>query len=193
LQRVYDPNDPNSELKLQKVTNSIIEQIDALTKIANEFSSFAKMPKPNEAQLDLLPILENVIEVFKEDETCKILLKTELKECWVVADKDMILRVFNNLIKNALQAVAETRKGVVCISIEVEDETFLFKIHDNGIGISEDQHDKLFVPYFTTKSTGTGLGLAMVKQIVEIHGGSIWFESIENEGTTFYFTLPRRI
>jgi len=193
LQRVYDPNDPNSEMKLHKVTNSIIEQIDALAKIANEFSSFAKMPKPNEAQLDLLPILENVIEVFKEDEMSQIILKTELKECLVLADKDMILRVFNNLIKNALQAVVETRKGVVCISVEVEADTFLFKIHDNGIGISADQHDKLFVPYFTTKSTGTGLGLAMVKQIVEIHRGSIWFESIENEGTTFYFTLPKRI
>lgn len=191
LQRVYDPNDPNSGIKLQKVTNSIIEQIDALAKIANEFSSFAKMPRPNETRLDLLPLVENVIEVFKEDENCEISIETKITQCFVMADKDMILRVFNNLIKNAIQSITNSTQGKIEISILEEQENYLFKIKDNGIGISENKHSKIFVPYFTTKSTGTGLGLAMVKQIVENHRGEIWFESIENKGTTFWFRMPK--
>ena len=191
LQRVFDPTDPNSALKLQKVTNSIIEQIDALAKIANEFSSFAKMPRPNETRLDLLPLVENVVEVFKEDEHCEIHIETTIHECIVMADKDMILRVFNNLIKNAIQSIVSTKEGQIEISLFEEGENYLFKIKDNGIGIANDKRSKIFVPYFTTKSTGTGLGLAMVKQIVENHRGKIWFESIENEGTTFLFKLPK--
>jgi two-component system nitrogen regulation sensor histidine kinase NtrY len=189
LQRVYDPNDPKSKMKLDKVANSIIEQIDALAKIANEFSSFAKMPRPNEAQLDLLPILENVVEVFKEDGESTITISTNLTDCIVMADKDLMLRVFNNLIKNAIQAVRDNM-GEIEISISKVNDQFLFAFKDNGIGIAEDKNAKIFVPYFTTKSTGTGLGLAMVKQIIENHRGSIWFDSKENVGTVFYFTLP---
>ena len=191
LQRVFDPTDPNSELKLKKVTTSIIEQIDALAKIANEFSSFAKMPRPNETRLDLLPLLENVVEVFKEDEHCEIHIQTTIHECIVMADKDMILRVFNNLIKNAIQSIVNTKEGQIEISVFEEEENYIFKIKDNGIGIADDKHSKIFVPYFTTKSNGTGLGLAMVKQIIENHSGEIWFESVENEGTNFWFKLPK--
>lgn len=191
LQRVYDPNDPNSGLKLQKVTNSIIEQIDALAKIANEFSSFAKLPRPNEMEIDLLPLLENVVEVFKESDNFHILIETELNNCLVMADKDLMLRVFNNLIKNAIQAIPEERKGEIVISIEIEENNFIFKFKDNGVGIEEDKHSKIFVPYFTTKSTGTGLGLAMVKQIIENHRGAIGFESEEGVGTEFWFSIPR--
>jgi signal transduction histidine kinase len=189
LQRVYDPNDPNSGLKLQKVTNSIIEQIDALAKIANEFSSFAKLPRPNELEIDLLPLLENVVEVFKESDNFHILIETELNNCLVMADKDLMLRVFNNLIKNAIQAIPEERKGEIVISIEIEENNFIFNFKDNGVGISGDKHSKIFVPYFTTKSTGTGLGLAMVKQIIENHRGAIGFESEEGVGTEFWFSI----
>jgi len=190
LQRVFDPTDPNSAIKIQKVTNSIIEQIDALAKIANEFSSFAKMPRPNESKLDLLPLIENVIEVFKQEEKCILLTDFSINECIVIADKDMIIRVFNNLIKNAIQST-NSIEGEIKISISQENENYLFEIKDNGIGISAEKHSKIFVPYFTTKSTGTGLGLAMVKQIIETHRGNIWFNSVENEGTSFYFTLPK--
>ena len=108
-----------------------------------------------------------------------------------MADKDLMLRVFNNLIKNAIQAIPEERKGEIVISIEIEENNFIFKFKDNGVGISGDKHSKIFVPYFTTKSTGTGLGLAMVKQIIENHRGTIGFESEEGVGTEFWFSIPR--
>lgn len=190
LQRVYDPNDPNSAAKLQKVTNSIIEQIDALATIANEFSSFAKMPRPNETELDLLPILENVVEVFRQEGKCSITISTEVSQCNVMADKDLMLRVFNNLIKNAIQSMRDEKEGVVEITITQETDKYLLAFKDNGVGIADDKHSKIFVPYFTTKSTGTGLGLAMVKQIIESHRGQIWFESEENKGTVFWVELP---
>lgn len=191
LLRVYDPNDPNAEKKLIKVANSIIEQIDALTKIANEFSNFAKMPKPNEISLDLLPILENVIEVFRQEANCTIQLRNSLREIPYKADKDQMIRVFNNLLKNAIQAIPEERQGKILVETTDDSKVYIIRFTDNGVGIPEEKRSKIFVPYFTTKSTGTGLGLAMVKQIIENHRGTIFFETTENEGTIFTIELPK--
>jgi nitrogen fixation/metabolism regulation signal transduction histidine kinase len=190
LLRVYDPNDPNSEQKLQKVANSIIEQIDALTKIANEFSNFAKMPRPNEIGMDIIPVIENVIEVFKEEVNCSFELNKQLNVAEVFADKDQMIRTFNNLIKNSIQAIPEERQGRIVISIDQLERNVRIRISDNGTGISDDKRATIFVPYFTTKSTGTGLGLAMVKQIIDNHNGAIYFETNYPEGTTFTVELP---
>jgi signal transduction histidine kinase len=190
LQRVFNPNDPDSKAKLDKVSASIIEQIDALAKIANEFSNFAKMPKANEVNLDLIPMIERVVVVFTQEADVAIEFETELSTCWVHADKDLILRVFNNLLKNAIQAIPDNRKGNIQVRLTETDKTWLIVVQDNGDGIPEALQDKLFVPYFTTKSTGTGLGLAMVKQIVEMHGGKIWFETTDN-GTSFWVELQK--
>lgn len=191
LLRVYDPNDPNSEKKLQKVANSIIEQIDALTKIANEFSNFAKMPKPDEVTLDLLPILENVIEVFRQDVNCTIDLKTELSSILIKADKDQMVRTFNNLLKNAIQSIPEDRDGIIEVLVSETADQFHIEVKDNGCGIPTEKRANIFVPYFTTKTTGTGLGLAMVKQIIENHQGTIYFESEPDRGTTFIIDIPK--
>ena len=188
LQRVFNPNDPDSKAKIDKVSASIIEQIDALAKIANEFSNFAKMPKANEVNLDLIPMIERVITVFAQEADIAIKFETTLTTCWVHADKDLMLRVFNNLLKNAIQAIPNNRKGNIKVTFSETEKTWLLEFQDNGDGIPEDLKDKLFVPYFTTKSTGTGLGLAMVKQIVEMHGGKIWFETSE-KGTRFWVEL----
>jgi two-component system, NtrC family, nitrogen regulation sensor histidine kinase NtrY len=191
LQRVYDPSNPDSGAKLTKVANSLVEQIDALTKIANEFSNFAKMPKPNEEQMDLLPLIERVIEVSHSEQECEITLVSQPKNAEIVADKDQILRVFNNLIKNAQQAIPEDKIGKISIDIRENENSFIIQVMDNGVGIPVDQQSKIFVPYFTTKSTGTGLGLAMVRQIIENHNGTIDFSTSEDKGTTFTITLPK--
>lgn len=194
LQRAFDPNDPSSKEKIDRVASSIIEQIDALTKIANEFSNFAKMPKPNEINLDLVPLLENVILVFQEEGLhASISLHAEEPQIWILGDKDLMIRVFNNLIKNALQAIPDSRKGEIHVYLRTKGNMLTIEVKDNGRGIPAEARKKMFVPYFTTKSTGTGLGLAIVKQIIEIHSGSIWFNTTENEGTSFFIELPRVI
>jgi signal transduction histidine kinase len=106
-------------------------------------------------------------------------------------DKDQWIQVFNNLIKNAIQSLNERKDGKVSINVEKLQETnqIVIQVSDNGSGIPNEQKDKIFIPHFTTKSTGSGIGLSVVKQIVENHGGKISFESIENEGTTFTIVL----
>lgn len=190
LLRVYDPENPASAQKLEKVVNSLIEQIDVLTNIANEFSNFAKMPRPNEEQVDLLALINSVIELFRHDDKVDIELSTNLQEVTVMADKDQILRVFNNLIKNAIQAAAEERHSNISIHIVRTEKNYLIRIRDNGTGISPEQRAKLFVPYFTTKNAGSGLGLALCRQIIESHRGTIELESTSDQGTEFIITLP---
>ncbi len=191
LLRVYDPNDPASEEKLKRVVASIIEQIDALTHIANEFSSFAKMPRPQEEAMDLLPLIQNVLEVFRQEGDCYIELRSFVRGIDVRADKDQMLRLFNNLLKNAIQAIPDLSKGAIIVIVELREGMYSIEVKDNGSGIPEERRAKIFVPYFTTKSTGTGLGLAMVRQIAENHGGSVSFESETGVGTSFIVSLPK--
>ena len=192
LQRSFNPNDPKSAEKLNRISDSIIEQIDALTKIANEFSTFAKLPTPNETRLDLIPLLSNVVSVFIHKEShYTISIKQEVENCFVMVDKDLMIRVFNNLIKNAIQSIPETREGKIDISIKEIGEKYRIAIKDNGSGIPDEMISKMFVPNFTTKSTGTGLGLAMVKQIMETHHGSIKFETEIDKETIFYLELNK--
>jgi signal transduction histidine kinase len=191
LSRSIKLADEDSEKKLQRVTKSLIEQIDALTKIANEFSNFAKMPKAKEIELDLSEVLKNTVAVFAEYDQHEIaltILPAEQPIIW--ADKDLLLRVFNNLIKTALQAIPTGENGLVTVTLTKKDVHYIVSVKDNGVGIKESEQDKIFVPYFTTKSTGTGLGLAMCKQMVEGMNGRIWFESEVNVGTTFFVTFP---
>jgi signal transduction histidine kinase len=189
LQRVYDPTNPISKEQLNKISASLIEQIDALAKIANEFSNFAKLPKANEQELDLVTFLESVIIVFRQEEKVTIHFESALTEAKIHGDKDLLLRVFNNLITNAIQAIPSERNGEIHLFLTANDQRFIIAIQDNGSGITQEAQDAIFVPYFTTKTTGTGLGLAMTKQIIEQHRGKIWFETREGEGTTFYVEL----
>jgi signal transduction histidine kinase len=108
----------------------------------------------------------------------------------VNADKTQLLRVFNNLLKNSVQAIGNKEEGKIDISVTMEQKNYLIIITDNGSGIPTEKTDKIFTPNFTTKTGGMGLGLAMVKSIIESTGGKIWFESEENIGTSFYITLP---
>lgn len=192
FERTFNPKDDSAKEKLTKTTASLIEQIDALTNIANEFSNFAKMPKPNKEKLDLIPLLESCILLFINTPNINLQLHTELTTALTFADKNLVLRVFNNLIKNSIQAIPENTAGEIKVTISKKNQFILISIADNGAGIPVDKQNKIFVPNFTTKSTGTGLGLAMVKQIVENHNGTIWFETKENIGTVFKVSLPKQ-
>jgi two-component system, NtrC family, nitrogen regulation sensor histidine kinase NtrY len=190
LQRSFNPDDPNAVERLNQVANSIIEQIDTLTHIANEFSNFAKLPRPNEEQLNIVAIIGSVAEMFRDTENCTILLNMPTDEVIVLADKDLMIRVFNNLIKNAVQAIPPDRKGEIVIDLHNENQEVIVRVADNGAGIPEELRERIFTPNFTTKTTGMGLGLAMVKQIVDSHGGRISFDTVTNQGTQFEIRLP---
>ncbi len=191
LQRSWQDKDANFEQKMQKYTQALIDQIDTLSSIANEFSSFAKMPKPQNEALNLVERLENTVNLFSHNENVEISIElNDIDELTIIADKEQMSRVFNNLIKNAIQAIPSDRKGAITVRLEKNNGKALVIIKDNGGGISDEQKDKLFIPNFTTKSTGMGLGLPMVKQIVESAGGKIWFESVLNVGTEFFIELP---
>lgn len=189
LMRTFEADDPNAKAKITKVAQSMIEQIDALTTIANEFAHFAKMPAPKMETIDLIPILENVVEVNRI-ETCDFEIELSLTSALILGDKDQMLRTFNNLIKNAIQAIPADKQGCINIRVTNEASSLHVEMEDNGIGILPDEQSKLFVPYFTTKSSGTGLGLAMVKQIIENHTGTISFQSTPKSGTIFTIVLP---
>lgn len=195
LQRSSE-NPENLKEKINKTATMLIEQIDALTNIANAFSNFAKMPKANATKIDALPVLETTIHLFNETENPKqktrITLITSSKNIFIIADKDQLLSVFTNLIKNALQAIDMVKRdGKIEVFVTENSTVYFFEIKDNGEGITEDKKDKIFVPNFTTKSTGMGLGLALVKNIVENMDGKISFISIPNEGTSFFIELPK--
>ena len=193
LQRVFDPNDPKASERIERVTSSLIEQIDALTHIANEFSNFAKLPQPVITEIDLIALIKAVVALFDSDSNIHINLELNTSEerILIPGDKEMLLRVLNNLVSNGIQAVALNNPVQIVVAVETNEQLVFIRIKDNGTGIPEDQIQTIFEPYFTTKSTGTGLGLAMVKQIVETHRGSIEIEQTSAEGTTVLITLPR--
>ena len=194
IERAWKDKAPDFDLRLEKYIKTLTEQIDALVHIAGEFSNFAQMPKAKTELLNLIEIIENVMVLFADNENLSIKLvfenSSQAQNILVNADKDQIIRVFNNLIKNGAQSVADFKKPEIVISIEKSQNAFIVAVKDNGQGISDELKDKIFSPNFTTKNTGMGLGLTMVKNIIENMGGEIWFSSSKDQGTTFYFTIP---
>ncbi|MFT6013749.1 MAG: two-component system nitrogen regulation sensor histidine kinase NtrY [Chitinophagales bacterium] len=191
LQRAIQQDPDRVNELAERVCKTMVEQIENLSEIATAFSSFAKMPTANKEKVNLIEILQNVINLFNQNRKTPIEFSSKLTQTIVYADKNQLLRVFNNLIKNAQQATEDLESPEVKIEVHSIDHYFLVQVIDNGLGIPEDKIHKVFVPNFTTKSSGTGLGLAISKQIIENTKGKIWFESKENNGTTFFVTLPK--
>ncbi|MEM7162991.1 MAG: HAMP domain-containing sensor histidine kinase [Bacteroidota bacterium] len=193
LQKSMDEKSPDWEEKFKRSSASLIEQIDTLSSIASAFSNFAQMPKSRMGEINIREVLENSLELFTESENSKLSFNVDESVNYDFnGDKDQITRVFNNLIKNAIQSIPEERNGVIDIELIKKGFQFIISFQDNGQGIPEEEFEKIFVPNFTTKSTGMGLGLAMVKKIVENHNGKVWFNSELNKGTTFFISLPSK-
>ena len=190
LRRAYENNAPNLKELVEKVSQTLIEQIDNLSEIATEFSNFAKMPRPEIENVNVNDILKSAAELHKENEQAHIHVHSHAENSIVVADKNQLLSVFNNLLLNAMQAIPEEKIGEINIITENNDGQLVVSVSDDGIGISDDEGKKVFTPNFTTKSSGMGLGLAISKNIVESFGGTISFISQKDVGTTFYVQLP---
>jgi nitrogen fixation/metabolism regulation signal transduction histidine kinase len=191
LQRSWNDNDPNFNEKFERFNNTFIQQIESLSLIASEFSSFAQMPQTSKELVDLKEIVSNVVDLYKNTNDIEIHLGylPGLKSM-VMADKDQMIRTFNNLIKNAIQSIPSQRNGQINVDLLNDKGHFLVMIQDNGAGIEEEKQSKIFQPNFTTKNSGMGMGLAIVKNIIDNAGGKIWFQSELNKGTTFYVSLP---
>ncbi|MFO7658083.1 MAG: ATP-binding protein [Bacteroidales bacterium] len=191
LQRTWkDKNENYAEIH-EKVTQTLIEQIDNLSKIASEFSNFAQMPKAKNQKLDIEHIIRNTISLFSNAPGVTIGYKPAIKgPVYVFADKEQLARVFINLFKNAVQSVPEERACKILVTINIINGKVLAKVEDNGRGIHDDVKTKLFTPNFTTKSSGMGLGLAITKDIIENIGGRIYFETSWGKGTVFFVELP---
>jgi nitrogen fixation/metabolism regulation signal transduction histidine kinase len=189
LQRSIDEGKDVTELA-KKVNKTLIEQIDNLSSIATAFSTFAQMPRSQNEVIDLNEVLSGVAALFEKEDNVHISLSTYQDGAIVFADKNQMVSVFNNLIKNAIQSVQEGTRADIDIVIKEKQGNIKVIVTDNGSGISPDSYEKVFVPNFTTKSSGTGLGLAICKQIIENAKGDIWFVSEVEKGTSFYVSLP---
>jgi nitrogen fixation/metabolism regulation signal transduction histidine kinase len=193
LQRLIDDKSPDLENRIRKLAENLIGQIDTLSTIASEFSSFAQMPRAVSERINLVHVILSSIELFKETPDQEITFLSEKTDnFFVLADREQLIRVFNNLIKNAIQSVPEGKRGLIQITLKREKSFLVVQIKDNGSGISEEAMDKIFVPNFTTKTGGMGLGLAMVKNILEAFGGKITFETVKGEGCSFFVYLPEQ-
>ena len=190
LQKSIASKSPNVEELTANVAKTLVEQIEHLNHIAGEFSQFANIGNPKNEIFELNQVIKHVTQLHAVDDHTNIYLDVQDKEVMVKADRTHINRLFTNLILNAMQAVPADRSVQINITEEIRGNTVLIKIRDNGIGISEAQQSKIFTPNFTTKTSGTGLGLAMSKGIVEQAKGKIWFETEAGVGTTFFVELP---
>lgn len=191
LERAIKNNASNIKEMTDKVTTTLIEQIDNLSIIATNFSNFAKMPELNREDFNLNDVLRSVTGMYNDDSSNEFLFIIPDYPIVVNADKSQLIRVFTNLIQNAIQAVPTDKKGNISLEIQKIKNNFVrIVVSDNGVGIPLETQSKLFTPYFTTKSSGTGLGLAMCKDIVEGCGGRVSFETQVGAGTSFFVELP---
>ncbi len=190
LEKSWRDKDPKFDQKFERFSKSFVEQIESLSSIASEFSSFAKMPDTHIERINIFDMLGQAVTIFVHADNMKIQYQPPEDPFYINADRDQLLRCFNNLLKNAIEATPQGKSGEIDISYLITSKNILLSIKDNGNGIPENMREKIFEPNFTTKSSGTGLGLAFVKNSIENAGGKVWFETTLGVGTTFYLSLP---
>ena len=185
-----DNNNDNVNDLTRSVARTLVEQIDHLSQIAGEFSQFANIGNPRKEVFNLNEILKLLIQLHSMEDNRVLEWKPVSGAVLIDADRTHINRLFTNLIQNALQAIPEGKQANIVIEETIRDNKILITVMDNGGGIPEEVRSKIFTPNFTTKTSGTGLGLAMCKGIVEESKGNIWFQTSLGEGTIFFVELP---
>lgn len=191
LEKAWKDKDPKFDQKFERFSKSFVEQIDSLSRIASEFSNFAKMPETSIERVNIFDTISQAVNIFKQTDNMEIGYSTSDTPFYILADKDQILRAFNNLLKNAIEAVPADKKGLIEITYTIGTNEIQIIVQDNGNGIPEALRDRIFAPNFTTKSSGTGLGLALVKNAIAYAGGNISFETEIGQGTTFFLSFPK--
>ena len=190
FERKFDPKDPEIEKKLAEYSKTLIQQIDTMSNIAGAFSNFAEMPAQQNETLNVVAIVKLALDIFTEK---YIHFIADEEKIIAKLDRTQLIRVVTNLVKNAIQALPEVEVPRILVTVASEGNIVKIVVADNGIGIADDFKDKIFEPKFTTKSSGMGLGLGMVKNIVETYKGSIDFTSQPGKGTVFTVRFPKEI
>ena len=188
FERKFDVNDPNILKKVSEYTKTLIQQIDTMSNIASAFSNFADMPAQQNETLNVVKTVKLALDIFNED---YIRFISDEKEIIANLDRTQLVRIVTNLVKNAIQSISDQEQGKIVVSVFSEKDKVKISVADNGIGILEENKEKIFEPKFTTKTSGMGLGLAMVKNIVESYKGEITFSTVEGKGTVFTVSFPK--
>jgi signal transduction histidine kinase len=187
FQRNFDINDSEIDTKLDEFSKTLIQQIDTMSTIASAFSNFAEMPAQQGEKINIIETTRLALKIFKEKH---ITFNSEHGNIQVSIDRTQMVRIVTNLIKNALEACGSIEDPLIQVIIKKKNKKVVIDISDNGIGISKEIKSKIFEPKFTTKTSGMGLGLGMVKNLVSSYGGSISFKSKINLGTSFIISFP---
>lgn len=189
FQRKFDPDDKDILKKVDEYSKTLIQQIDTMSKIAEAFSTFAKMPTQKIEHLNVVKVVEHALDIFP-DSTIDFSSTAQLIQADF--DRDQLNRIVTNLVKNAIQAIPEERTAAIKVELSEEAHHIFIKVKDNGSGIENGIRQKIFEPKFTTKTSGMGLGLPMVKNIVEAYNGEITYNTTLNKGTVFVVSFPKK-
>ena len=192
LQRASEQGGDDMEERVQRTTATLLEQIDALSDIASSFSQYAKLPVNNPQPVDLAELVGNLVNLYDNVENIKFSYDVDPKADHTFnGDKTNLNSAIGNIIKNAVQAVVARPEGRIAVALRSTESAFVISVKDNGKGIKEEDKKMIFVPNFTTKSGGSGVGLSLAYNIIQSAGGSITFESEEGKGTEFIICLPK--
>lgn len=188
FERKFDANDPQLKQKLKDYSDTLIQQIDTMSAVASAFSNFASMPAQQNETLNVVEVVELALDIFNEDD---VTFESDEKVIISKMDRTQLIRIITNLVKNAIQAIPkEQTERRVSVRVERRETEVLIAVSDNGIGIAAQNFGRIFEPKFTTKNSGMGLGLGIIKNIIENYKGTITFESEFGKGTTFMVSLP---
>ena len=190
LEKAVQADPSKAKDLIHRVSATLIEQINNLNQIANEFSNFATMPKASNEKIIINEIVEAIHDLFRKREDMDIQMSEPIDDLYVFADRNHLVRILNNIVKNAIQAIPTEKKGIIKISLSKQEDKVVVAIKDNGTGIPDDMKEKVFTPNFTTKSSGTGLGLAISANMIESFNGRIYFSTEVGIGTEFFVEVP---
>ena len=188
FERRFDAEDEGAKEKLKDFSETLIQQIDVMSSIASAFSDFAKMPTQKKEKIEVIGVVKMAIDIFAENYITYIPKEEAL---YANLDKTQLIRIVTNLVKNAIQASENQKEPLIEVKVSSEKNDIKIVVTDNGKGVAENVKHLVFEPKFTTKTSGMGLGLPMIKNIIEAYDGSISFSSAENVGTSFTVVLPK--
>ncbi|MEO8253378.1 MAG: ATP-binding protein [Flavobacterium sp.] len=188
FQRRFNPEDPEIKQKMHDYSETLIQQIDTMNSVASAFSNFASMPAQQNETLNVVEVVELALDIFNENH---IVFESEATEVISKIDRTQLIRIITNLVKNAIQSIPEQQENkTVFVWVKKENNNVLIIVEDNGVGIKPEDINRIFEPKFTTKNSGMGLGLGIIKNIIENYKGTISFETQYGKGTRFTVSLP---